>query len=685
MKIFFFSITFILFVGCGGGSSSSIPITTLSDSKVFDANVLPLSEGDWYKPSVDSSWQLQLNSTLNKSYIVDIYNIDLFEADISSIESLKDDGKKVICSFSAGSYEVSRDDSDDFSDEVIGNSIDSDSDEKWLDISNETLVPIMRARLDLAVQKGCDGVEVDNVDGYENDTGFDLDADDQLAYNKFIANEARQRGLSVGLKNDINQVVELLTYYDFAINEGCNENDECDKLKPFIDASKPVFNVEYNSKYIINNEIDTVLCTKMNDMKFQTLVLPTNLDDSFRYSCNTKDNIFNGFGVGFGGGSSFKFKSVNDDAIWVSAVDLMLDDDIANNNYYQDINDFNASAFSNLQNYLTNAKYFTMWVTKGWEEFWYDIDKINEAIKNNKIPVFVYWYFGDTLVDALPTQTQIQEYQDDNKKFKEFLDKIDGMKFVIVEPEFNKQIVIDNPQEFTDMLNDTLDTLKDDTTMLSLCMMDTGNRGVTQTYEKCGYENCALGDKYEWGLSKPIYDALLPKLDFISFEEMLGQFSRDPLNPGSWDEPNPIKYTDDELGIYQFSSRLENMATYLYELYKKPIFLPYMAVATATWDDKNDDGVIDDDEVDKSGFETQANQIYKDINKTTLQQKHLFGYSVMELFDEANHDKDGYQFFMNNEYHLGIIKSSAVDGVDDAINGDIEFKKDILDSIYLAD
>lgn len=42
----------------------------------------------------------------------------------------------------------------------------------------------MQARLDLAVQKGCDGVEPDNVDGYQNNSGFPLTAQDQLAYNR---------------------------------------------------------------------------------------------------------------------------------------------------------------------------------------------------------------------------------------------------------------------------------------------------------------------------------------------------------------------------------------------------------------------------------------------------------------------------------------------------------------------
>ena len=37
---------------------------------------------------------------------------------------------------------------------------------------------------------GCDGVEPDNVDGYVNDTGFDLTAGDQLDFNRFARGEA---------------------------------------------------------------------------------------------------------------------------------------------------------------------------------------------------------------------------------------------------------------------------------------------------------------------------------------------------------------------------------------------------------------------------------------------------------------------------------------------------------------
>ena len=241
---------------------------------------------DWYKPDVNTTWQWQLQGDINSSYNVELYDIDLFDSSTTLIQSLKNDGKKVICYFSAGSWEEWRDDANDFPSSVKGDKMDG-WDELWLDISNEALEPIMKARLDLAVQKGCDGVEPDNMDGYTNTTGFSLSADDQLAYNKFIANEARKRGLSVGLKNDLDQIEELEQFYDFSVNEQCHAYNECDKMQPFIDANKPVLNAEYKDEYVDNNNSERDnMCSNANNLSFQTLVLPLDLDDSFRYSCN---------------------------------------------------------------------------------------------------------------------------------------------------------------------------------------------------------------------------------------------------------------------------------------------------------------------------------------------------------------------------------------------------------------
>ena len=54
----------------------------------------------------------------------------------------------------------------------------------------------------------------------------------------------------------------------------------------------------------------------------------------------------------------------------------------------------------------------------------------------------------------------------------------------------------------------------------------------------------------------------------------------------------------------------------------------------------------------------------------------------MALFDIPQHNYGGYQYFMQNEYHLGIIKSGAVDEIDIALNGDINQKRDIFIHIF---
>jgi hypothetical protein len=97
----------------------------------------------------------------------------------------------------------------------------------------------MELRLDLAVEKRCDGVEPDNVDAYDgNDPGFPLTYEDQIDYNTFLAAEAHSRGLSVGLKNDLAQVEDLLDLFDWALNEECFQWDECGDLQPFIDPGQ---------------------------------------------------------------------------------------------------------------------------------------------------------------------------------------------------------------------------------------------------------------------------------------------------------------------------------------------------------------------------------------------------------------------------------------------------------------
>ncbi len=256
-----------------------------SDKFVYDPYVKRVIDGDWYRPTMDVSWHYQLKETL-KIHSVTHYHIDLFDSTIELIGELKENGKRVICYFSAGTYEEWRDDASDFPKEVLGDKLEDWDGERWLDISSAQLKNIMRKRLDLAKEKGCDGVEPDNMDGHINKTGFKLSKKEQLGYNKFIANEAHLRGLSVGLKNDIEQVKELVDFFDFAVNEQCYIYDECEKLRSFTKVNKPVFNVEYDEKFVKNESSERdELCKKSNKLLFKTLVLPLELDGSFRIEC----------------------------------------------------------------------------------------------------------------------------------------------------------------------------------------------------------------------------------------------------------------------------------------------------------------------------------------------------------------------------------------------------------------
>jgi hypothetical protein len=200
----------------------------------------------WWQPAPGTTWQWQLSGLpIDTSFDVAAYDVDLFTTTDAEITTLHADGRILVCYFSAGSWESFRPDAADFAEAVKGNSLDPPfQDELWLDIRDATVRALMQARLDLAAARGCDAVEPDNVDGYANDNGFALTAADQLDYDAFIAAEAHARGLSVGLKNDLDQIPDLEPLFDWALNEECFTYDECNAYQPAF-AAKAVFHAEY--------------------------------------------------------------------------------------------------------------------------------------------------------------------------------------------------------------------------------------------------------------------------------------------------------------------------------------------------------------------------------------------------------------------------------------------------------
>jgi hypothetical protein len=233
-----------------------------------------------WTPAPGTTWQWQLTGTVDTSFDVAMYDIDLFDPPQSVMDQLHAAGRIVICYFSAGSYENWRSDASSFPAAVLGNALDGWPGERWLDVRSAAVRQIMRARLDRAVTRGCDGVEPDNVDGFANNTGFALTASDQLNYNRFLAAEAHARGLSVGLKNDPDQVSSLVGDFDWELDEECLQFSECGAFAPFIAAGKAVFHVEYSD---VTNA--SVVCPQTHPLHFSTLIKHRNPVDAWRVAC----------------------------------------------------------------------------------------------------------------------------------------------------------------------------------------------------------------------------------------------------------------------------------------------------------------------------------------------------------------------------------------------------------------
>ena len=225
-----------------------------------------------WQPEPGTTWQWQLTQPIDTSVQVDMIDVDLFDTPEDVIEELKRQGKIVICYFSAGTFENWREDAIKFPREVIGKPLKDWPGEYWLDIRRvDVLGPIIKSRLDLAVQKGCDGVEPDNVDAYMHDTGFPITSEHQLRYNIWLSEEAHKRGLSIGLKNDGDQANILEPFFDWALVEECFLYNECGKYEVFINKGKAVFEVEYELA-------PEVFCPKAKEKGFSAIKKNITLD-----------------------------------------------------------------------------------------------------------------------------------------------------------------------------------------------------------------------------------------------------------------------------------------------------------------------------------------------------------------------------------------------------------------------
>ncbi|TAL19906.1 hypothetical protein EPN90_02140 [Patescibacteria group bacterium] len=199
-----------------------------------------------WSPKLNSTFQLQFAGDFDASIDADVYDLDLFGTSPETISALHAKGKHVVCYTSVGTWENWRPDKDAFPPVVIGKDVAGWPGEKWLDIRRlDLLGPILKNRFDSAKAKGCDALDPDNVDGFNADSGFPLTSGDQIVFNKWIAEQAHGQGMSIGLKNNSEQVGALLPEFDWTLLESCHVQGWCEQVTPFISAGKAVFQIEY--------------------------------------------------------------------------------------------------------------------------------------------------------------------------------------------------------------------------------------------------------------------------------------------------------------------------------------------------------------------------------------------------------------------------------------------------------
>ncbi len=189
--------------------------------------------------------------------------------------------RKLVCYTNCGAYEKGHWNEsiiEPVRSELVGATMAGYPEENWLDIRRlDVMRRLIQDKFTKAADLGCDAMLCDNVEAWTTGTdgqddkalrlyreqgvealkafaaenvkartGFQISYEDQIAYNRMLAEEAHGRCMGIGLLNDVFQIPELAQEFDFALNEQCHHCGWCDLYKPFVAAGKPVLHLEFH-------------------------------------------------------------------------------------------------------------------------------------------------------------------------------------------------------------------------------------------------------------------------------------------------------------------------------------------------------------------------------------------------------------------------------------------------------
>ena len=252
--------------GCAHQAGAGIP------PQVSDAT----RDAIWI-PAAQTTFAIQYGGQkLDTNVNADVYDVDGFDTTAATVAQLHQAERRVVCYIDVGTWENWRPDAGKFPKSVLGKPDGHWKGERWLDIRQlSVLEPIMSARFEMCKDKGFDAVDPDNIDGYQNPTGFKLTASDQLAYDRWVAKAVHSYGLSAAQKNDGGQIDALRSSFDWAVLEQCYKQGWCKDFTPYTDDDRLVVDIEYGLK---KTEFLNKTCPQAKTYRETALLKHLNLD-----------------------------------------------------------------------------------------------------------------------------------------------------------------------------------------------------------------------------------------------------------------------------------------------------------------------------------------------------------------------------------------------------------------------
>jgi len=276
-SMFLFSLsTFVLFHFALG---PSIIHPYLIERVDFYPGGYPARLGGYVSGVVTSETVSPPSDLAHASVDVRVYVADL-ETPPPTIRALHDASRIVMCYFSAGTAESFRDDAGRFPVASLGQPLADYPDERWIDPRDPTVRAIMADRIAKAASAGCDGIHPSGLGAFGADPGIAFTRADQLDYDRWLADAAHARGLSIGLvENDALLAEDLLADFDWTVAWSCIDGG-CPSAAPFVSAHKAAFLVEYGDE-----SRAAAVCPSAKALGMSAVVKRTAALDAYRAGC----------------------------------------------------------------------------------------------------------------------------------------------------------------------------------------------------------------------------------------------------------------------------------------------------------------------------------------------------------------------------------------------------------------